>query len=244
MFWLNHVLLFLILDVDTQVNKQYFSICNENAPRHTDIVWKGLVLQTRTWKWTAVILLATSCISNSSSKSNNSSNNVITAINNSSDINNSELQRMGQTFVKSKWRYRQTGLSNAARQTGGKKYKLPADSKRPAFSLKKGSPKYHQSVFTSIQIKDDLPRRSPLVSSELKTLSDNYNTDFCVLVKSTIFKKMPHKNVDSQPAEDHIYETRSPGGQGSENSVCVCVCERLCVKYEKTFCDTWPIWPN
>lgn len=86
-FWLNHVLLFLILDVDTQVNKQYFSICNENAPQHTDIVWKGLVLQTRTWKWTAVILFATSCISNSSSKSNNSSNNVITAINNSSDIN-------------------------------------------------------------------------------------------------------------------------------------------------------------
>lgn len=116
-FWLNHVLLFLILDVDTQVNKQYFSICNENAPQHTDIVWKGLVLQTRTWKWTAVILFATSCISNSSSKSNNRSNNVITAINNSSDINNSELQRMGQTFVKSKWRYRQTGLSNAARQT-------------------------------------------------------------------------------------------------------------------------------
>lgn len=25
-----------------------FSICNENAPQHTDIVWKGLVLQTCT----------------------------------------------------------------------------------------------------------------------------------------------------------------------------------------------------
>lgn len=102
-FWLNHVLLFLILDVDTQVNKHYFSICNENAPQHTDIVWKGLVLQTRTWKWTAVILFAISCISNSSSKNNNSSNNVITAINNRSDINNFELQRKGQTLVKSKW---------------------------------------------------------------------------------------------------------------------------------------------
>lgn len=102
-FWLNHVLLFLILDVDTQVNKHYFSICNENAPQHTDIVWKGLVLQTRTWKWTAVILFAVSCISNSSSKINNSSNNVITAINNCSDINNFELPRKGQTLVKSKW---------------------------------------------------------------------------------------------------------------------------------------------
>lgn len=51
------------------------SICNENAPQHTDIVWKGLVLQTRTWKWTAVIIFAISCISNSSSNSNNSSNN-------------------------------------------------------------------------------------------------------------------------------------------------------------------------
>lgn len=101
--WLNHVLLFLILDVDTQVNKHYFSIRNENAPQHTDIVWKGLVLQTRTWKWTAVILFAISCISNSSSKSNNSSNNVITAINNRSDINNFELQRKGQTLVKIKW---------------------------------------------------------------------------------------------------------------------------------------------
>lgn len=83
-----------------------FSFCNENAPQHTDIVWKGLVLQTRTWKWTAVIIFAISCISNSSSNSNNSSNNVIIAINNSSGINNSELQRKEQTFVKSneKWR--------------------------------------------------------------------------------------------------------------------------------------------
>lgn len=42
-FGLNQVLLFLILDVGTQVNKQYFffSIRNENAPQHTDIVWKG-----------------------------------------------------------------------------------------------------------------------------------------------------------------------------------------------------------
>lgn len=94
-FWLNHVLLFLILDVDTQVNKHYFSICNENAPQHTDIVWKDLALQTRTWKWTAVLIFAISCISNSSSKSNNSSNNVITAINNRSDINNFVLQRKG-----------------------------------------------------------------------------------------------------------------------------------------------------
>lgn len=94
-FWLNHVLLFLLLDVDTQVNKHYFSICNENAPQHTDIVWKGLVLQTRTWKWTAVILFAISCISNSSSKSNNSSNNVITAINNHSDINNFWVTKEG-----------------------------------------------------------------------------------------------------------------------------------------------------
>lgn len=135
-FWLNHVLLFLILDVDTQVNKHYFSICNENAPQHTDIVWKGLVLQTRTWKWTAVILFAISCISNSSSKSNNSSNNVITAINNR--VISTTLSYKGRdrhwSKLNEKWRYRQTGLSNAARQTiGWKKYKLPADSKRPAF---------------------------------------------------------------------------------------------------------------
>lgn len=58
-----------------------------------DIVWKGLVLQTRTWKWTAVIVFAISCISNSSSNSNNSSNNVIIATNNSSGINNSVSQR-------------------------------------------------------------------------------------------------------------------------------------------------------
>lgn len=106
MFWLNHILLFLILDVDTQVNKHHFLIHNENAPQHTDIVWKGLILQTRTWKWTAVIIFAISCISNSSINSNNSSNNVITAINKSSGINNSELQRKGQTFIRSseKWR--------------------------------------------------------------------------------------------------------------------------------------------
>lgn len=91
-FGLNQVLLFLILDVGTQVNK-HFLIHNENAPQHTDIVWKGLVLQTRTWKWTAVIVFAISCISNSSSNSNNSSNNVIIAINNSSGINNSASQR-------------------------------------------------------------------------------------------------------------------------------------------------------
>lgn len=56
-------------------------------------MWKGLVLQTRTWKWTAVIVFAIGCISNSSSNSNNSSNNVIIAINHSSGINNSASQR-------------------------------------------------------------------------------------------------------------------------------------------------------
>lgn len=134
-FWLNHVLLILILDVDTQVNKHYFSIRNENAPQHTDIVWKGLVLQTCTWKWTAVITFAVSCISNISINSNNSSNNVIIAINNSSSINNSELQRKRQTFIKSneKWRSVDRLIKCCKTDHWMKKYKLPLDSKYPAF---------------------------------------------------------------------------------------------------------------
>lgn len=151
-FWLNHVLLFLILDVDTQVNKHYFSICNENAPQHTDIVWKSLILQTRTWKWTAIIVFAISCISNSSSNSNNSSNNVIIAINNSSGINNSELQRKGQTFVKSNEEWGEVDRFIKWCKTDHwkekKKIQAPARQQMSCLLLKKGSSNCHQSVFT------------------------------------------------------------------------------------------------
>lgn len=106
---------FIIPNIRCRYNKSTnrFLIRNENAPQHTDIVWKGLLLQTRTWKWTAVIIFAISCISNSSN-SNNSSNNVTIAINNSSGINNSESQRKEQTFVKvMRWSW--TDFSNADR---------------------------------------------------------------------------------------------------------------------------------
>lgn len=62
------------------------------------------------------------------------------------------------------------------------------------------------------QVKDDLPHRLPLVHSKLKTLSDIYNTDFLCSGQSKMLKKMPHKNVDSQPA-DHIHKTGSLGSR-------------------------------
>lgn len=69
---------------------------------------------------------------------------IIIAINNSSGINSSELQRKEQTFVK----------RNEGRWTGCetdhwmKKCKLPLDSKDP--SSKKGSSNCHQSVFNHV----------------------------------------------------------------------------------------------
>lgn len=150
-FGLNQVLLFLILDVGTQVNKQYFFFRFVMKMLHSTLTscGRGLVLQTRTWKWTAVIVFAISCISNSSSNSNNSSNNVIIAINNSSGINNSALQRKKGTDIRQKsWEMKVgggTGVLNAARQTIGWK-----NTSSHCLLLKKGSSNCHQSMFTPV----------------------------------------------------------------------------------------------
>lgn len=104
-------------------SQQTVLICNENAPQHTDIMWKGLLQQTHTWKWTAVEIFAINRISNSSS--NNSSNNDHNSINNSNDSTNYESQSRNIHLSKGMRDEGRTGFLNAARQTTEeeKKYK-------------------------------------------------------------------------------------------------------------------------